>query len=574
MIEIFEANSQFDFSSWKLRYPLHLPGGNSFCKLASGADRKSLYIETPVCTTKNGFSRNSQKKMSCDLNFTALEHQDFLKFTDSLMECFQSEILKHSSLGNNEEKTHSKEIGHDIWFQNDFDEEDIYDVFIPILKTSAGGQVFTMRVSVPLSSSATDLSSSTTNRNLHPAIKVYDENENDIPLDAVTSNTHVIAILEIKGIKCTSRNFTVELVLKQMMVMNPSSALDTDCLLVSRAKTDSPAQSSPIHDNHDDHDDPDRTEIDNTEEIENAVPLKTSFSEDVDVFNVPSREDSIKEQSHLPDAVCHDDEDEDGDELKPPIIITQEAPGSDSSIDIGIEDIQDLSIDGENIELAEIQDIGDSNIELAEIQDIGDSNIELAEIQDISIELDETKEIGDRKIELAEIQDIVDSTVADTKTEKGIENLQDPKSIGISNEGENTRKTDPRISTDLKTSLLRDHHTESVKPALRKVSIQSNPPELETPSTTEIQKKKRNAFAASSTKKNIHGTKDVLDNYFRQNKIKNRQENRDPPSFSKKSQLQSKSKSNKPILHLKNKPMSSISMGGGGRPPNLEIIDI
>jgi hypothetical protein len=28
---------------------------------------------------------------------------------------------------------------------------------------------------------------------------------------------------------------TVELVLKQMMVMNPSSALDTDCLLVSRA---------------------------------------------------------------------------------------------------------------------------------------------------------------------------------------------------------------------------------------------------------------------------------------------------------------------------------------------------
>jgi hypothetical protein len=58
-------------------------------------------------------------------------------------------------------------------------------------------------------------------------------------------------------------------------------------------------------------------------------------------------------------------------------LLSQEAPGSDSSIDIGIEDIQDLSIDGENIELAEIQDIGDSNIELAEIQDIGDSNIEL-----------------------------------------------------------------------------------------------------------------------------------------------------------------------------------------------------
>jgi hypothetical protein len=151
-----------------------------------------------------------------------------------------------------------------------------------------------------------------------------------------------------------------------------------------------------------------------------------------------------------------------------PLLSHRKLP-ADSSIDIGIEDIQDLSIDGENIELAEIQDIGDSNIELAEIQDIGDSNIELAEIQDISIE-DETKGDWRQEDRTAEIQDIVDSTAVDTKTEKGIENLQDPKSIGISNEGENTRKTDPRISTDLKTSLLRDHHTESVKPVLRKVS--------------------------------------------------------------------------------------------------------
>jgi hypothetical protein len=78
-------------------------------------------------------------------------------------------ILKHSSLGNNEEKHTAKRSVMISGFRT-ISKEDIYDVFIPILKTSAGGQVFTMRVSVPLPS-ATDLSSSTTNRNLHPAIR-------------------------------------------------------------------------------------------------------------------------------------------------------------------------------------------------------------------------------------------------------------------------------------------------------------------------------------------------------------------------------------------------------------------
>jgi hypothetical protein len=67
-----------------------------------------------------------------------------------------------------------------------------------------------------------------------------------------------------------------------------------------------------------------------------------------------------------------------------PLLSHRKLP-ADSSIDIGIEDIQDLSIDGENIELAEIQTLVTANIELGKLY-IGDSNIELTEICDISIE--------------------------------------------------------------------------------------------------------------------------------------------------------------------------------------------
>jgi hypothetical protein len=307
--------------------------------------------------------------MSYDLNFTALEHQDFLKFTDSLMECFQSEILKHSSLGNNEEKHKQRDQS---WYlvSERFRREDIYDVFIPILKLLPADKCLQCELAFlfPLPRLICPLLLLT---EIYILLSRFDENENDIPLDAVTSNTHVIAILEIKGIKCTSRNFTVELVLKQMMVMNPSSALDTDCLLVSRAKTIRLRSLSIRHTTTATI----RMYRNRQHWNRNAVPLKTSFSEDVDVFNVPSRRFYQGTESFtgcsLPRRrgrrwrwaqATH--------------YYHREAPGSDSSIDIGIEDIQDLSIDGENIELAEIQDIGDSNIELAEIQDIGDSNID------------------------------------------------------------------------------------------------------------------------------------------------------------------------------------------------------
>jgi hypothetical protein len=370
MIEIYEANNEFDFSLWKLRYPLHLPGGQSFCKLTSGPDRKPLYLETPICLTKNGFIRTA-KKMSCDLIFTVLEHADFLAWTDSLVDCLQSEILNHSTLAP-EQPEDGLNKGHDIWFQNDFGEDDIDDVFIPILKTSSGGRTFSMRINVPLSAIQGS-------KHMQPAIKVYDENENDVPIDTITSSTKVVAILEVKGIKCNTHSFVLDIIMKQMMIINPSSALDTDCILSSKSnshkrnhsrefadqttggqslldvspmlhsetgldetetdlpETDLPETDLPETDLPEtDLPETDLAETGLDERSLDAGPLKTSFSEHTEIFQVPSREESIQEQSHLPDVVCSD-EDED-DVYVEPIIIR------DNDVNIEDMEIEDLDM--------------------------------------------------------------------------------------------------------------------------------------------------------------------------------------------------------------------------------------
>jgi hypothetical protein len=57
-------------------------------------------------------------------------------------------------------------------------------------------------------------------------LKVYDEDENEINHENFTENENIMAILEIKGIKCSSRSFQIEFELKQLMLLKPSMLFD------------------------------------------------------------------------------------------------------------------------------------------------------------------------------------------------------------------------------------------------------------------------------------------------------------------------------------------------------------
>jgi hypothetical protein len=87
--------------------------------------------------------------------------------------------------------------------------EDIADSFLSVLKIYKSGKYYILRTIVPGNIDDCQL-------------KLYDENENLINHDFLTDSTNVIPILEFKGIKCTSRNFQVDIEIKQMMILKPS----------------------------------------------------------------------------------------------------------------------------------------------------------------------------------------------------------------------------------------------------------------------------------------------------------------------------------------------------------------
>ena len=63
-----------------------------------------------------------------------------------------------------------------------------------------------------------------------PAVKIYNENEVQLTSEDIKEDTNIISILEIQGIKFTSRNFQIEMELKQIMVLS-SEPVFNSCLI-------------------------------------------------------------------------------------------------------------------------------------------------------------------------------------------------------------------------------------------------------------------------------------------------------------------------------------------------------
>jgi hypothetical protein len=59
-----------------------------------------------------------------------------------------------------------------------------------------------------------------------PNIKIFNESNNVVSLEEITLDKNIISILEIQGIKFTSRNFQIEIELKQSLIVSPDPFLD------------------------------------------------------------------------------------------------------------------------------------------------------------------------------------------------------------------------------------------------------------------------------------------------------------------------------------------------------------
>jgi hypothetical protein len=103
------------------------------------------------------------------------------------------------------------------WFDGEMEKHDIENYFTSPLKIFKSGKYYLARVNVP--SILGKLS-----------IKIYDEDENELEMECIDETTTIMTILEIKGIKCSSTCFQLEMDIKQLLVMKPKNVFEK-CLL-------------------------------------------------------------------------------------------------------------------------------------------------------------------------------------------------------------------------------------------------------------------------------------------------------------------------------------------------------
>jgi hypothetical protein len=197
-MDVIEPTIDYDFSNLYLGPPTTLSGGAYFTRVMYN-NNKQLYIQTPKSLTKQGFIK-SGKKIFTDLMF---DNNDtvFINWIENLETKCQDLIF---SKGQN-------------WFENKLEKDDIESAFTSPFKIFKSGKYYLLRV------------------NVKQNIKIYDEKDQIINIDDITCDKTIISILEIQGIKFTSRNFQLEIELKQSMVVSPDPFLD-ECFIKKPTK--------------------------------------------------------------------------------------------------------------------------------------------------------------------------------------------------------------------------------------------------------------------------------------------------------------------------------------------------
>lgn len=198
MEHIVQPDESFDFEKLTLLHPIGVQGGAYFTRIVFGG--KPLYIQTPQSKSRQGFVKTG-KKNHCDLMFDQ-NAESIINWIERLEERCQVLLLAK----NND------------WFQNSLDKNELESAFNTTLRVFKSGRYYLMRTNVK------------NNTDNMPVLKLYDERLGPVVLDDVSCENNIISIVEIMGIKFTSRTFQIELELKQMMVMDKEPLFD-NCLI-------------------------------------------------------------------------------------------------------------------------------------------------------------------------------------------------------------------------------------------------------------------------------------------------------------------------------------------------------
>lgn len=211
MNNIHIPDHNFDFTKINFTKPQLVPGSSYFINFSY--EDKPLYIRLPDCNSKQGFLK-AGKKYYTDLMFSSA-NIELIEWMEKL------ELFCQNMIFDNRQE----------WFEGDMELHDIENYFTSPLKIYRSGRYYLSRVNVP-------------NNLGKPNLKIYNEQEQIISIDDVKNHQKLASIIEIKGIKCTSTCFQVEIHMKQLMVLEDNNIFDSFLLTSKKSSSSVPIVNS------------------------------------------------------------------------------------------------------------------------------------------------------------------------------------------------------------------------------------------------------------------------------------------------------------------------------------------
>ena len=199
--KIFEIDKEFTpktFDEFNLDNPIILNQKNYFSKLTHSDRKKTVYLQLPKCISKNGVIKSNNKSY-IELVFKSSE-KNVIEFFENLENFLTNKIYENK----------------DLWFyeSNNMSYEDIQDLLTPIMRSYKSGKNFIIKANIK-----------------NDKFNLYDENEKKLDQDDYNKEFNIIPVINLNGIKLSSKNFLIEIILVQFMVIYPEDIFENNFLI-------------------------------------------------------------------------------------------------------------------------------------------------------------------------------------------------------------------------------------------------------------------------------------------------------------------------------------------------------
>jgi len=202
-MDIVYPTSSFNFKTIHLEQPQPIQGGAFFTKFTLGEEEKPFYIQLPKCITKQAVIVTKRGKY-CDLMYECDKQSEFMNWLEHLENsCY--DILEQKK---------------SLWFTGDYSREDIETMMTPISRLYKSGKYILIRTYI--------------NTNKHTGEDkcfAYNENEVNVSLETIDTETNIIPLILIDGIKFSAKSFELDIKLIQLMVLDKPLNLNNACLI-------------------------------------------------------------------------------------------------------------------------------------------------------------------------------------------------------------------------------------------------------------------------------------------------------------------------------------------------------